>query len=110
MCRACKTPSATLLCCFILGRAFESPWGASARKAQEAGLPQYVTFEPDHGGFNNIRRGLSFSVSVTGGGEGTGVGDGVGWGAVSSAAPSPFGLSLYVESTRTGPGEVVVHV
>lgn len=36
-------------------RAYESPWGASARKAREEGRPQYVTFEPDHGGFNNIR-------------------------------------------------------
>ncbi|CAB1100152.1 unnamed protein product [Ectocarpus sp. CCAP 1310/34] len=41
-----------------LDKAYESPWGASARKAQEEGRPQYVTFEPDHGGFNNIRMAM----------------------------------------------------
>ena len=47
------TRSANAVCMYE--RAYESPWGASARKARELGLPQYVTFEPDHGGFNNIR-------------------------------------------------------
>lgn len=36
-------------------RVYQSPWGAQARQAKSEGRPQYVTFEPDRGGFNNIR-------------------------------------------------------
>ncbi|CAM9595249.1 unnamed protein product, partial [Hapterophycus canaliculatus] len=39
-------------------KTYESPWGAPARKAREQGMPQYVTFEPDNGGFNNIRMAM----------------------------------------------------
>ncbi|CAN0112794.1 unnamed protein product, partial [Scytosiphon promiscuus] len=39
-------------------KTYESPWGASAREARAQGMPQYVTFEPDNGGFNNIRMAM----------------------------------------------------
>eukprot|EP00903_Cladosiphon_okamuranus_P020412 g18732.t1 len=37
---------------------YQSPWGAQARQAKSEGKPQYVTFEPDRGGFNNIRMAM----------------------------------------------------
>eukprot|EP00752_Nemacystus_decipiens_P006283 g5664.t1 len=37
---------------------YQSPWGAQARQAKSEGMPQYVTFEPDRGGFNNIRMAM----------------------------------------------------
>lgn len=39
----------------FFNRNYKGPWGEMARKSAASGNPQYVTFEPDHGGFNNIR-------------------------------------------------------
>lgn len=46
-----------------LRREYESPWAEAAQRAKEDGYPLYVTFEPDHGGFNNIRL-VAFGVDT----------------------------------------------